>query len=334
MIIPVYNVEQYIGQCLDSLISQSYTSLEIILVNDGSTDDSPRICEQYAQRDSRIRVIHKANGGQASARNEGIRLAKGEYLSFIDSDDWVEPTMYEEAMAEFVQDEHLSVVRFGLRECYPDGLIEEEHCPKCPALLEGENILKAYGTPIGLNGVMCTAIYKRSVFDNYKLMYLNGIVHEDEVLSLQMCFRLAFSNSRERVKVLRNIIRYNYRKGISSTVSHLTLRHLKDFCFGLVSIYKQTMMPNAYSKALLDSKVLYLISRFYYKSWVQAGISWSDIKVEIRHLSSYLSLSCLLDDRETRNLYRLFCYSPRLFHYVEMIYAPLARRLGVSIWYV
>lgn len=89
IVVPVYNVEKYIHRCVDSILAQTYTNLEIILINDGSADNSGKICDEYAQKDARINVIHKRNGGPSSARNEGIDIASGKYLSFIDSDDWV-----------------------------------------------------------------------------------------------------------------------------------------------------------------------------------------------------------------------------------------------------
>ena len=91
VIVPVYNVKPYLERCIDSLISQSLKEIEIILVDDGSTDGSAAICDDYARRDERIVVIHKQNGGVSSARNVGIDFAKGDYIMFVDSDDWVEP---------------------------------------------------------------------------------------------------------------------------------------------------------------------------------------------------------------------------------------------------
>ena len=91
VVIPVYNVEEYLRRCVDSVLAQTLSDLEIILVDDGSPDQSPAICDEYAQADARIRVIHKTNGGLASARNAGMRIAQGEYLFFLDSDDWLEP---------------------------------------------------------------------------------------------------------------------------------------------------------------------------------------------------------------------------------------------------
>lgn len=92
VIIPVYNVSSYLCQCLDSVVNQTYKNLEIILVDDGSTDDSGKICDKYALNDNRITVIHKGNGGQASARNEAIKNVNGEYILYVDSDDYIEYT--------------------------------------------------------------------------------------------------------------------------------------------------------------------------------------------------------------------------------------------------
>lgn len=90
VIVPVYNVEKYINKCIDSIINQTYTNLEIILVDDGSPDNCGKICDEYAEKDKRIKVIHKKNGGVSSARNEGLKKSKGEWISFIDADDWIE----------------------------------------------------------------------------------------------------------------------------------------------------------------------------------------------------------------------------------------------------
>lgn len=98
IIVPVYKVEPYIRRCVNSLLAQTYKDLEIILVDDGSPDNCPVICDEYAQKDHRIKVLHKENGGLSSARNSGMDICKGEYIGFIDSDDYVEPKMYENLM--------------------------------------------------------------------------------------------------------------------------------------------------------------------------------------------------------------------------------------------
>lgn len=98
VIVPVFNIEEYIGECIESIISQSYSDLEIILVDDGSTDRSGGICDTYAQKDNRIQVIHKNNGGLVSARKAGLRAARGEYISYVDGDDWIDSRMYQKLL--------------------------------------------------------------------------------------------------------------------------------------------------------------------------------------------------------------------------------------------
>ena len=95
VIVPVYNVERYIRQCVESILEQTYADLEIILVDDGSTDGSGSICDEYKLKDNRVVVIHKCNGGLSEARNAGLDIARGEYIGFVDSDDYIEPDMYE-----------------------------------------------------------------------------------------------------------------------------------------------------------------------------------------------------------------------------------------------
>ena len=96
VIVPVYKVEKYLNKCVQSIIQQTYTNLEIILVDDGSPDNCPQMCDEWAKKDSRIVVIHKKNGGLSDARNAGIAVAKGKYIGFVDSDDYIESTMYED----------------------------------------------------------------------------------------------------------------------------------------------------------------------------------------------------------------------------------------------
>lgn len=100
VIVPVYNVEQYLKQCIDSILNQTFKNFELILVDDGALDSCPQICDNYSKHDDRVKVIHKKNGGLSSARNAGIKVAKGKFLTFIDSDDWISKNYFEEMMKE------------------------------------------------------------------------------------------------------------------------------------------------------------------------------------------------------------------------------------------
>ena len=112
VIIPIYNVEDYLEECIRSVCDQSYTNLEIILVDYGSPDGSPAICDAWAKKDSRIRVIHKKNGGLSDARNAGLDVAEGEYIYFVDGDDYIKPDLIETALGHFKENTDMVVFRY------------------------------------------------------------------------------------------------------------------------------------------------------------------------------------------------------------------------------
>lgn len=113
VIVPVYNVEQFLDRCMQSILRQTYQNLEIILVDDGSTDASSEMCDSYARQDSRVKVLHKPNGGLSDARNAGLKLASGDYIGYVDSDDWIEPDMYEQMHHACVENNaRLAVCRY------------------------------------------------------------------------------------------------------------------------------------------------------------------------------------------------------------------------------
>lgn len=119
VIIPVYQVEQYLDQCIQSVVNQTYADLEIILVDDGSNDSCPTMCDEWAIRDSRIRVIHKKNGGLADARNVGLDICSGSYIGFVDSDDWISPEMYS-TLVKALEQENADISACNITNVYPD----------------------------------------------------------------------------------------------------------------------------------------------------------------------------------------------------------------------
>lgn len=110
IIVPIYKVEKYLDECVASLVNQTYRDLEIILVDDGSPDRCPQMCDEWAKKDNRIKVVHKKNGGLSSARNAGLKVASGEYIGFVDSDDYVDTAMYQDLMRVMQKDERIMVV--------------------------------------------------------------------------------------------------------------------------------------------------------------------------------------------------------------------------------
>lgn len=123
IIVPVYNMERYLERCMNSIWQQTYTNLEIILVDDGSTDQSPQMCDDYARKDNRIKVVHKQNGGLSDARNAGLAIAGGAYIGYVDSDDWIEPDMYERMYQACVEhDAQVAVCRYA--QVYKDHVVQ------------------------------------------------------------------------------------------------------------------------------------------------------------------------------------------------------------------
>ncbi len=120
VIVPIYNVEQYLNECIESIVNQTYKNLEIILVDDGSPDNCAKICDNWKERDYRIKVIHKKNGGLSDARNAGLDIARGDFISFIDSDDWIDLKMYE-ILLDVILKENAEICACGIMECLTSG---------------------------------------------------------------------------------------------------------------------------------------------------------------------------------------------------------------------
>lgn len=127
VIVPIYKVENYLNRCVESIRKQTYRNLEIILVDDGSPDACGEMCDRYAQEDSRIRVIHKENGGLSDARNAGIEVATGEYIAFVDSDDWIDDKMYEVLYSTLLK-YNADIAECSYRNLYADCIVEETNC--------------------------------------------------------------------------------------------------------------------------------------------------------------------------------------------------------------
>ena len=154
VVVPIYRAEKYLDQCIESITEQSYRNLEILLIDDGSDDDCPRICDDWAVRDDRIRVIHRENEGLSSARNLGIRLAKGEYLCFVDSDDFLEKTALEEARKR-----DADVVVFGYSDVDSKGNLLESFVSRVEkSRFNGDEVLEKF-LPLFIAGGRKTGVY-------------------------------------------------------------------------------------------------------------------------------------------------------------------------------
>lgn len=175
VIVPVYKVEQYLGRCIESIQNQTYRNLEIILVDDGSPDQCGQICDNYMQNDSRIRVIHKTNGGLSDARNAGIQIARGNYLGFIDSDDYIAPDMFAH-LYQLLVDNKADISICSAVVVSEDGQAEFTN-GDLTKVLTGEDILSQmiYRNLFTVN--TWNKLYKRNLFDNIR--FPKGMLYED-----------------------------------------------------------------------------------------------------------------------------------------------------------
>lgn len=175
IIVPVYKVEKYLKKCLDSIINQTYKNLEIIIVDDGSPDGCPNICDEYSKKDDRIKVIHQKNMGLSIARNNGIKLATGEYIGFVDSDDFIEPTMYEDLYNAIIKNNaQMSICNFNVitnkdkykRNDYPENKTYDKM-----------EILKEILLDKNIQSYAWNKLYKKELFD--AIQYPAGKKYED-----------------------------------------------------------------------------------------------------------------------------------------------------------
>ena len=188
VVIPVYNVEQYLKECIDSVLNQTYSNYEIILVDDGSTDNSGKLCDDYLSLDSRKKVIHRENGGLSAARNTGMDAATGDYIYFLDSDDYIEPVTLEH-LVKTAETENADIVFFDgyvfYDECEDDGLADRYQRKQKYKTSQGKQILddllkyEEYRTAVPLT------FYKTKYLQGNNIRFYEGILHEDELFTFQ-----------------------------------------------------------------------------------------------------------------------------------------------------
>lgn len=223
IVVPVYNVENYLHECVNSILTQSYGNFELILVDDGSTDKSAGICEEYATCDTRIIVVHKANGGVSSARNMALDIAQGKYVIFVDSDDYVEPN-YIERLLEYIEgNANLDFVECGYRKV---GMKHGEYNhPNEMLLLAGQHY-ESYLSSKALDSLVWNKIYTKASIGN--LRFEEGKTMEDAIF-----LDYYFSNPRLKGAIIPDVL-YNYRIRTGSIMTRrFALSHM------LSSFYQQ-----------------------------------------------------------------------------------------------
>lgn len=258
VIVPVYKVEKYIHKCVDSIINQTYKYLEIILVDDGSPDECGKICDEYAEKDNRIIVIHQKNSGQCVAQNMGLKKMSGEYVAFVDSDDYLEKD-YLQKMREGIQDKQMAISGFKQVDFYGNVLkevfikdnyirITEENSEKLVELIDNSSF-----------GISANKLYKSSLIKKYE--FLNLMPREDLV------FNLSLLNEVDGFMCVGDNTGYCWLQREESTLHSSNLKNVEstvdiskkilEIEMGMLSKESQNCIYNHIMKVLLADTIMY-----------------------------------------------------------------------------
>ena len=250
IIVPIYNVEQYLKKCLDSVINQTYHNIEIILIDDGSTDNCGSICDEYANRDKRIKVIHKTNGGLSDARNVGIDITKGKYITFIDSDDYVEKD-YVYYLYNVMKECNTDIAFCGYKVCYEkkknNGKKEKNQIRKCTKIEAFKEILYAKDFEV-------SAWAKMYLTEHFKdVRYPKGKIFEDNATTYKLIDKNEYVGLGYQKKY-NYMVRNNSITKKEFTDKHLYLIQASDDMCEYISKYAEL------EKAILRKKCVARIS--------------------------------------------------------------------------
>lgn len=239
IIVPFYKVEKYLRRCVDSILAQTFTDFELLLVDDGSPDNSGKICDEYAVLDPRVRVFHKPNGGVSSARNLGLDNAQEEWVTFVDADDWIEEKFFSDAMDKAYK-EDADMVFFDLKIIYDR---ETQIFRVYEWSQDGKEGLKEYiSTPWT---VLCANLAKRSLFDGLRIPE-NISYCEDFNAIVKVCCK-----AKKIIKI--NTPYYNYRQHSSSIMHNLDQKSMQDEIwsyFDVISFFKSNGDGDAFEKCM------------------------------------------------------------------------------------
>lgn len=312
IIVTIYNVEPYIRKCIDSILAQTHKNFELILVNDGSPDNSLQICNEYAKKDLRVKVVNKVNGGQASARNAGIDVATGDYIGFIDGDDWIEPEMYEVLLSKAVETDS-DIVQCAWSKVDVDGT--KHYICEPDTIEQYDNIggLKALFNSAGnmLNTSVCCKLFKKEVIGNVRFPLLRACEDDDFV------YRVVAISKKITCIGLPLYDYFNREGSISRQKFHPRYFALLHVANTVCEIFKK-YFPENYNNARksLCSKMFYLL-------------------YQLNKHTEYENSSALFDDvlRQIQDNYDDFMHNPAMGNNRLMLLAIkyLPRKMWITI---
>lgn len=223
VIVPVYNVDQYLSRCINSIISQSLKNIEIILVNDGSTDSSGNICEYFAKLDNRIKVIHKKNGGLSDARNVGLNIANGKFIAFVDSDDFIHKEMYTILLKTIIEND-CDIAESGYKEVYENEVINDEHLIVIKKIYNRKDAVVSTIMDHHCKNYVWNKLYKKELWE--KIRFPIGEIFEDVSTTYKII------NECTRIVKIDCVLYYYYQRQNSIVNSNFSLKKL-DHCEAL-----------------------------------------------------------------------------------------------------
>ena len=314
VIVPVYKVEEYLDRCVGSIVDQTYKNLEIILVDDGSPDNCPQICDRWAEKYERIKVVHKENGGLSDARNAGMPIATGEIISFVDSDDWIEPDMFEKMISRMKEDSS-DVVSCGV-----NWVTEEGKLLKCVSVEKNEvlDIVSCMNEIINDNKLkqhVWNKLYKTEIIKH--IAFEKGKYHEDAFWSYQVFGKV------NRVSLMRDSF-YNYVQRKNSIMGNgYSARRLD----GLDAFEKQCIYVKNYFPELYDNALYVYIGSCYYQ--LQCAVRTNQSKEVIDNILGRTSY------RKTGHPTRGISFKQKIWYYLftffPMTTCKLRNRLGIGL---
>lgn len=257
VVVPIYNVEKYLDRCVQSIVEQTYSNLEIILVDDGSTDGSPAMCDAWKTKDPRIQVVHKTNAGLGMARNTGIECATGKYIFFFDSDDYIDLTLVEKCVLD-AQKHGSQVVVFGRSEVYDDGKIVEKKVDDRRLVFQNESVPdellpRLFTYELGFGVSAWGKMYRLDVLRQQKLSFRS----EREIISEDAYFMLELLTRVETVSVVPECLYfYCKRSGSLSRVYRKDRQKRNDDFLAQCTAYAQSHQLN-------DKTVQHIQSRYH-----------------------------------------------------------------------
>jgi glycosyltransferase involved in cell wall biosynthesis len=259
-IVPVFNTEKYLPKCLESILKQDINRMEIIVVDDGSSDHSYKIIESYKNKHSNIQIINKKNGGLSSARNDGLKAAKGEFIAFVDSDDWIVEYSYRELYLAAYEN-NIDILAFDALKIFPDGVTisyrRDSNLEN--KIFNGFDFLNNSIRFNTLNVSACFHLFKRELLLKNNIFFIEGVLHEDWIFT-----PVAYAFS-EKILYLNKYC-YYYRQHSGTITSDITKKHLSDLFIVFDKFISLPELTNKPNKKMINYYGLVLLQTIINKS--------------------------------------------------------------------